>query len=286
LHARGRLLVGFRSAYTTGRVVEALLFGGGPSAAEADVIDVPLLGRVRAGDLGLPLFALVLGLLDGFNPCAMWVLLFLLSLLVHLRSRRRMLLVGGTFLAVSGLVYFGFLAAWLQIFLWVGLARPAQVGLGLAAAAMGAVHLKDAVAPGRGPSLHIPESAKPGIYTRVRRVLYAENVAGALGAVAVLAFFVNAVELLCTAGLPALFTRVLALHDLPAWRYYAYLGLYDAAYMADDAAVLTLAVATLGRRKLQERQGRWLDALSGALLITLGLLLVLRPEWLARIGGS
>jgi glutaredoxin len=276
-HASGRLVVGFRSAETTGREIEALLLGA--EAPEVGLVDVPILGRVRAGDLGLPLFSLALGLLDGFNPCAMWVLLFLLSLLVHLRSRRRIWIVGGTFIAVSGLVYYAFLAAWLNLFLWVGLARPVQLALGVAAVAMGSVHLKDALAPGRGPSLGIPESARPGIYARVRRVLYAENLAGALAAVALLALLVNAVELLCSAGLPALYTRVLTFHELPAPRYYAYLALYDAAYVFDDTLVLAAATA-LGGRKLQERQGRWLNALSGALLVLLGALVALRPEWL------
>jgi hypothetical protein len=281
-HSGGRLLVGFRSAETTGRELEALLLG--TEGAESDTIELPLVGRVRAGELGLPLFTLAIGLVDGLNPCAMWVLLFLLSLLVHLRSRRRMWIVGGTFVAVSGLVYFAFLAAWLNVFLFVGLARAVQLALGSAAIAMGAVHLKDALAPGRGPSLRIPEAARPRIYARVRRVLYAENLAGALAAVAVLALLVNAVELLCTAGLPALYTRVLTFHDLPAPAYYAHLALYVAAYVFDDALVLA-AATTLGGRKLQERQGRWLNAASGALLLALGVLVVLRPEWLGRIGG-
>jgi uncharacterized membrane protein HdeD (DUF308 family) len=116
-------------------------------------------------------------------------------------------------------------------------------------------------------------------------VIYAENLAAALAAVAALALFVNAVELLCTAGLPALFTRVLTLQELPAWRYYAYLGLYDVAYVADDAAVLAVAVATLGGHKLREREGRWLNAVSGALLLALGALLALHPAWLAGIGS-
>jgi hypothetical protein len=195
-----------------------------------------------------------------------------------------MWIVGGTFVAVSGLVYFAFLAAWLNVFLWIGLARAVQVALGVAAVAMGAVHLKDALAPGRGPSLGIPDSARPRIYARVRGVLHAENLAGALAAVAVLALLVNAVELLCTAGLPALYTRVLTFHELPAPRYYAYLALYDAAYVFDDTLVLA-AATTLGGRKLKERGGRWLNALSGWLLVALGALVVLRPEWLGGIGG-
>jgi glutaredoxin len=282
-HAGGRLLVGFRSAAESGPEIEALLAHG---AAAAGAIALPWLGPLRAGEVGLPLFTLAIGLLDGFNPCAMWVLLFLLSLLVRLESRRRMLAIGGTFVAVGGLVYYAFLAAWLGAFLWIGVARGIQAALGLVAIAMGALHLKDALAPGRGPSLHIPAAAKPRIYARVRRVLDAENLPAAMAAVAVLALLVNFVELLCTAGLPALYTRVLTLHELPAWRYHAYLGLYVAAYVFDDALVLAAAVAAFGAKRLQQRGGRWLDALSGALLVALGALLALRPQWLSALGGG
>ena len=286
-HARGRLLVGFRDAATTGAELEALLFGAAPAGAPGtDAVDAPWLGRLRASELGLPLFTVALGLLDGFNPCAMWALLFILSLLVRLRSRTRMLAVGGTFVAVGGLVYFAFLAAWLNLFLFAGAARPVQVALGALAVAAGALHWKDALAPGRGgPSLHIPAAARPGVYSRVRRVLQAEDLTGALVAVALLALFVNFIELLCTAGLPALYTRVLSLQALPAAAHYAYLALYCLAYVLDDLLVLALAVATLGGPRLQERHGRWLDALSGAVLVALGAVLMLRPGWLAALAG-
>jgi hypothetical protein len=192
-----------------------------------------------------------------------------------------MALIGGTFVLVSGLAYFAFMAAWLQFFLLVGLSRALQVALGAAAVVMGAVHVKDFVAFGRGPSLSIPEAARPGIYRRVRRVVQAENLAGALAAVIVLAAMVNAVELLCTAGLPALYTQILASYGLPPAAHYAYLALYNVFYMLDDAAMLALAIATLQPHKLDERGGRALKLVSGAVMVGLGLLLLFRPEWLA-----
>lgn len=97
-----------------------------------------------------------------------------------------------------------------------------------------------------------------------------------------LAGLVNLVELLCTAGFPALYTQVLSTYRLPAWHYYAYLGLYNLAYIADDVLMVTLAVLTLGRRKLEEREGRWLKLISGAVMIALGLLLILKPSLLTR----
>jgi uncharacterized membrane protein HdeD (DUF308 family) len=89
------------------------------------------------------------------------------------------------------------------------------------------------------------------------------------------------IELLCTAGLPAVYTQILIWHDLPWWGYYGYLGLYNVAYMLDDSLMLTIAVVTLGRRKLQEQEGRWLKLVSGVVMLGLGVVLLVKPDWLA-----
>ncbi len=276
---RGELIVGFGGADTTGARLRALLDLPG-QAPEPEELQVPFFGRLTVRDVGLPLFTITIGLLDGFNPCAMWILLFLLSLLVNLRNRRTMALIAGTFVSVSGLVYFLFMAAWLNIFLLVGLSRVTQLVLGGLAVLAGGINVKDFFAGGRGVSLAIPEAARPGLYTRMRRILYAENLRGALLSIVALAILVNVVELLCTAGFPALYTQILTLRQLPWLEYYAYLGLYTAAYIFDDALMVTIAVATLGHHRLQERAGRWLKMLSGLVMLGLGLILILAPAWL------
>jgi glutaredoxin len=287
-YLRGRLIVGFQSAGTTGKDIESLLDQphsendgiDRPSALRA--VEVPLLGPLNVRELGLPLFTIILGLLDGFNPCAMWVLLFLLSMLVNLHDRKKMFLIGGTFVAVSGIVYFVFMVAWFNLFLLIGVSRTTQLLLGSIAALIGVLNVKDSVVLGWGPSVGIPEAAKPGIYSQVRRVLRAENLMGAVTAVIVLAVLVNTVELLCSAGLPAIFTQVLTRYSLPNWAYYGYLVLYNLAYVADDGLMLVVAVVTLSREKLQEKGARWLKLISGVVMLALGLILLLRPEWLAR----
>ena len=290
-----RLVVGFDHPDTTGTRIEALLapfsrpcreaIGTGPEAepppAPPDgAIDVPVFGRLDAARLGMPLFTVALGLVDGFNPCAMWVLLLLLSILVNLQDRLRILAVAGTFVAVSGLAYLAFMAAWLNVFEWIGCLRPVQVALGSLAILIGAVHVKDFVAAGTGPTLSIPAAAKPGIYARIRRIVTAENLPAALAGAFALAVLVNLVELLCTAGLPALYTNVLAGRGYPTGVRYAYLGLYIAAYMLDDAVMVAGVIATLERFKLQETGGRWLKLVSGGVILALGLVMLLRPEWL------
>lgn len=243
-------------------------------------VDLPLFGRVDASEVGMPTFTIAIGLVDGFNPCAMWVLLFLLSLLVNLKSRSRMFAIAGVFVLISGLTYFAFMAAWLNVFMFLGYLRGVQIALGVLAIVVGSIHVKDFFAFKKGISLSIPDSAKPGIYERTRRIVTAETMWAAMAGAIVLAVLVNIVELLCTAGLPALYTNVLMMQDYPVAKNYAYLALYNLAYMFDDGVMVLIAVVTLGRHKLQEKEGRWLKLLSGVLILALGVVMIFNPEWL------
>jgi glutaredoxin len=301
---RGRFLVGFDTADTTGLQLEALLAPSGPpstvehgpahapgsetprvpesrGATAEGTVELPVFGRVSARELGLPVFTIAIGLVDGFNPCAMWVLLFLLSLLVNIKSRPRMLAIAGTFVLVSGLAYFAFMAAWLNVFTLVGLSRVVQVVLGVIALVIGVVNVKDFFAFEKGISFSIPEPAKPGIYARVRSIVRAESLGAAVAGATVLAVLVNVIELVCTAGLPALYTQVLVQQGVTTGERYGYLALYNVAYMLDDSIMVGIAVVTLGKRKLQERAGRWLKLLSGAVILLLGSLLIFAPQALS-----
>lgn len=275
----GQALVGFDDAERSGPVLLAMIDETAPPVASD--VQTSLFGTLSASRLGLPLFTLALGLLDGFNPCAMWVLLFLLSLLVRLQDRRRMALVAGTFVLVSGLIYYAFMAAWLNVFLAVGMTAALRWALGGVAIVIGAFNVKDFFAWGRGVSFSIPASAKPGLYARARAVLNANALTASLLAVATLAVIVNVVELLCTAGLPALYTAVLTRHELEPAAHYAYLGLYILGYIFDDSLMVATAVIALSSRKLTEYTGRWLKLLSGTVMLVLGGVLIVRPEWLS-----
>jgi glutaredoxin len=280
----GELIVGFRSNDTTGSEIRERLdrqdADGGRSSVTQERFQAPWFGEVRVSDMGLPLFTVILGLLDGFNPCAMWVLLFLLSLLVNLHDRRKMALLAGVFVMVSGLVYFAFMAAWLSVFLVVGISRTLQVSLGAVAMLVGVVNLKDFFALHQGVSFSIPEFAKPVFYARVRRILQAEDIVGALAGIVILAVLVNLIELLCTAGFPALYTQILSLRHMPPWEYYGYLALYNLAYIFDDSLMVAIAVMTLSHTKLQNRAGRWLKLVSGVVMAALGAVLLIHPNWL------
>jgi thiol-disulfide isomerase/thioredoxin len=293
----GQMLAGFDDADGVGTALRDRLErchqrvkGGGPVAPQTDVVadgapqTLPVLGEVDMSRWSLPTVAVVLGALDSFNPCAFFVLLFLLSLLVNARSRARMLLVGGLFVLVSGGIYFVFMSAWLNLFLFVGQFAWVTAAAGLLAVMIGGLNVKDYFYFQSGPSLSMPASAKPGLFRRMRSLIGARSVPAMLAGTLALAVLANAYELLCTAGFPMVFTRILTLHALSPAAYYGYIGLYCAVYVLPLLIIVTLFVATLGRHKLSERQGRILKLVSGIMMLSLGVLLLVDPGLLSSIG--
>lgn len=300
-YVHGQTIVGYTDQATTGKLIRNALTQPTPEhqpsagAAESCEPEAPLscesenaapspepeltfLGRrITLEQAGLPIFTLTMGLLDGFNPCSMWVLVLMISLLAPMQDRVRMFAVAGAFIAVEGIAYFAFMAAWLNLFLIIGLSRASQIIIAGIAILAGAINLKDFWVYGWGVSLSIPESAKPGIYARIRAILQAESLRGAMIGAVVLAILVQIVEFLCTSGFPALYTRILTMQQLSGPSYYGYLLLYNLAYMLDDAIVLAIGIITLSQRRLQEKEGRWLKLISGLVMVGLGLYLLISP---------
>jgi hypothetical protein len=298
----GRMLTGYDSAEGIGQEVldsarfcrdaatlssEAEVAGGAPAgqvaiaparSSESGSIQLPFGGEISGADLSLPLFTLVIAGLDAFNPCAFFVLLFLLSLIVHARSRTRMLIIGGTFVFFSGLVYFLFMAAWLNLFLVVGGGPMVTLVAGLVAVVIGVLNTKDFFRFGQGPSLSIPDRAKPGLFKRMRGLLAADSMGTMLLGTVALALAANSYELLCTAGFPMVYTRVLTINELAGLQYYGFLAFYNLVYILPLLGIVVIFTATLGARKLSERQGRFLKLVSGLMMLGLGIVLLVAPE--------
>ncbi|HLO35972.1 MAG TPA: hypothetical protein VK194_07810, partial [Candidatus Deferrimicrobium sp.] len=256
------------------------------SAQPAVSVDLPFVGRVDAASVSPALLAVVLGGLDALNPCALSVLLFLLSLLVGTRSRARMALVGGLFVAVSGLVYFLLMAAWLNVFLLFGELRIITVVAGGLAVGAALINIKDFVAFRRGVSLVMPDAAKPQVFGRMFAIVDAATLPALLGTTVLVAAVANTYEMLCTGGFPVVYTRVLTLNDLPALTYYGYLALYNIVYVAPMLAVVAAFTLTLGSHTVTRTEARRLKLLSGLLMLGLGLLLLLAPERLTDMGAT
>ncbi|MDH4167430.1 MAG: thioredoxin family protein [Gammaproteobacteria bacterium] len=310
-----QVMIGYDSAATTGKQLEdalnacherrlanpgapdpeaggsAAAAGGAPQLSAAEekagtTVTVPLLGEIDAKALSLPILTLVLAGMDAFNPCAFFVLLFLLSLLVHAKSRQRMAIIGGTFVLFSGLVYFVFMAAWLNVFLIAGELRVITFVAGLLALTVAALNIKDYFWFKAGPSLSIPDAAKPGLFKRMREVVASGSMGPMLVSTVLLAIVANSYELLCTAGFPMVYTRALTLADLESWQYYAWLAAYNVIYVLPLLAIVTVFTWTMGARKLSEAEGRLLKLISGFMMLGFGLLLLIAPNMLTNALAS
>ena len=240
--------------------------------------DLPL-GLSRA-DTSLFTLTVTIAALDAFNPCAFFVLLFLLGMLGHAKGRGRMMVVGGTFVFISGLLYFFFMSAWLNLFLLMGVMRPVTIVAALLALLAATINIKDAVRPGGAVSLSIPEGRKPGLFRRMRGLLKLQGLTGLLLATIVLALVANSYELLCTSGLPMVYTRILTLESLPTSSYYLYLLLYNIVYVIPLALIVLLFSLGVARGRLQALGGRLLKLLSGLMMGGLGLVMLFSPELL------
>lgn len=254
-----------------------------PPLDEPTAITIPIIGKVEAARMALPILTVTIAALDGFNPCAFFVLFTLLGMLVHVHSRGRMLLVGGIFVFFSGFVYFVFMAAWLNVFLLTGEIKAITVTAGLIALVIAVINIKDYFYFKHGVSLSIPDSAKPRLFDRMRKLLKASSLLSLIIGTVVLAAAANAYELLCTAGFPMVFTRVLTLHDLPSVTYYLYLVLYNVVYVVPLATIVGIFTVTLGSRKLSEHQGQVLKLISGIMMLYLALVILLKPGLLGNI---
>ena len=172
------------------------------------------------------------------------------------------------------------MAAWLSFFQVTENIRGITFAAGLVALAIAALNLKDALGSRRGPSLSIPERAKPGLYARMRGLVAADRYPAMLVGTVALAVAVNSYELLCTAGLPMAYTHVLTLNELSTSTYYLYLALYNVVYMVPLLLIVGGFVFALGSRKLQEYEGRALKLMSGTMMGGLGGILVFAPDTL------
>jgi hypothetical protein len=294
----GEMHVGWESAETTGallaqrltacqaRVRAGAAAAGAVPAPPAPPLRVPLLGELDPARLSLPVFTVIIAGFDAFNPCAFFVLLFLLGLLANQHDRRRMLLIGGVFVLMSGLYYFAFMAAWLNAFrLFGGLAWITSAAAVLAIL-IALVNIKDFFAFKQGITLSIPESRLPALYRRGRAVLAAGSLPAMLLATVLLAGAANLYELLCTAGFPMVYTRVLTLNALSPAGYYLYLVLYALVYILPLLAIVVLFSLMLGRRQLSERQGRLLKLMSGVMMLELGVFLLVAPQHLGSVATA
>lgn len=242
------------------------------------IFDFWFIGKTDLRDLSLPALALVLGGLDGFNPCAMWVLITLLTLLINTRSWTKIIVIGGTFLLVSGVMYYLFIAAWLNVFLLIGFNQWVQKIIGIVAIGGGSFYLYEAFCKDPNQCKVTDFGRRQKTIERMKKAIAASSWPLMVVGVGVLAASVNLIELVCTAGLPAIFSAILAQNALTSAEHYWYLLLYILAYMFDDLIIYVIAIGTLHATGFTTRYRRFTLIFGGLLMAMLGVLLIFFPE--------
>jgi hypothetical protein len=272
-----RYIVGFDRATTTGAELLALVGANGGAASRApNSIDLPVFGKIDPAHYSLLGLTMVMGLADGFNPCAMWVLIYLISLIAGLRDRSKIWWLVGTFVFASGILYFLLMTAWLNMFLVVGYVQPLTELVALAAIGFGISHLYELVWTRGAIECEVGDiDQRQRIMSRVRDAIAAPVGITSLILVAGLAFAVNAVEFICSAALPAIYTHVLALSDISVSGYYAYITLYVVFFMLDDLIIFGLAAFAI-QRIINSRYAVLSRLAGGVVLIGLGIWMLAR----------
>jgi hypothetical protein len=272
---------GWESEETTGRAIEEALeqcLAGTcppPTGEEPrDTIVLPIIGEIIPADYSLPALAVILGLVDGFNPCAMWVLVYLISLIATLRDRRRIWLIVGSFVLASGVLYFLFMTAWLNAFLFIGYIKPVTTVIGLVALGGGILQIREVIKTKGAIVCEVTdEESRKNTMTRIQKIVSSPITLGTIAGIVVLAFAVNSIEFVCSAAVPAIFTHVLSLASLTTFQYYGYILLYVVVFMLDDLVIFGSAAIAMNS-SLGDRYAKYFRPVGATILIILGVLLL------------
>lgn len=259
-----------------------------PNNKNENVIQTPF-GPIDITAWSLPLLTIILGGIDSFNPCAFFILIFLLNLLIYAKSRRRMLLIGGIFIFFSGLLYMVFMFFLYELFRQLQ-TNPATLliitlAVGAIVLPMGILNIKDFFYFKKGASLSIPDSKKPKIYKKMRELVKNQKLGATIIGTIVLAGTVNFYELLCTLGLPFAFTKALSNFSITdsSATYYMYILLYNIVYVIPLFIIVLIFVITLGKRKLTEWHGQIMKLVSGIMLSLFGIIFLTNYQLLENV---
>ena len=281
-------LVGFHEPETSGVLIErwikqALSTDAVEKPEEQEepkkqTLDVPIFGEIDLFETSLPALAIGLGLVDGFNPCAMWVLVYLISLIIGLKDRIKIYTLVGTFLMASGILYFLFMTAWLNVFLYIGYVHTLTVLIGLVALYMGVLSVYDFIKSGGQIICKIGDvESRQKTRTKIQKLVASPLTWASFAGIVVLAFAVNSIEFVCSSAMPAIFTHVLSVAEIPILSYYLYILLYVMSFMLDDFIIFMAAAITVDRFAGEKYAG-FCKLVGGALMIVLGIILAFFPE--------
>ena len=249
---------------------------------EDSIKDLPILGKVDVKKVSLPIIAAVIGLVDGFNPCAMWVLIFLISMLLGTKDRKKMWILGLTFLFTSAFIYLLFMVAWLNVAIKMNTVIWLRITIAIIAIIAAFINLKSFYKSlKKDTGCEVVDSKKrKNIIEKIKKFTLEKSLILGLLGVMTLAVSVNFIELACSAGLPLLFTQILALNNLSKLSYMIYILIYIFFFLIDDIIVFVIAMFTLKITGISNKYSKYSHLIGGIIMLLIGLLMIIKPEWL------
>lgn len=244
-------------------------------------VTVPVLGKINAKTVSLPILSVVLGFVDGFNPCAMWILIFLITMLFNMKDRKKMWILGLTFILTSGIVYLMFMLAWLNLATFISKISFIRLLVAVVALVVGLINIYKYIDSLRKKDEGcdvVDKKDRKKIMEKIISITHEKKFIIALLGVIVLAASVNIIELMCSIGIPLLFTQILAMNDLSAFSYMLYIIIYIIFFLIDDIIVFIISMITLKVTGFSTKYTKYSHLIGGILMLIIGLLLIIKPE--------
>lgn len=243
-------------------------------------VKAPIVGNVNLKDVSLLTSAVILGLIDGFNPCAMWILLFLISALIGMKDRKRMWTLGLTFLITSGLVYMLIMLSWISIAVKITTIVWIRNIIAIIALIGAILNLKSYIKSKNSGCEIVDSKKRKNIFSKIKKFTSEKSFILAFFGIIGLAISVNLVELACSAGLPLIFTELLAINNVSGFIKFIYIGIYIIFFLIDDIIVFTISMYTMKATGISTKYGKYSHLIGGLIMLLIGLLLIIKPEWL------
>jgi len=250
--------------------------------SDDEEVSVPILGKINAKTVSLPLLAFVLGLVDGFNPCAMWILIFLITMLLNMQDRKKMWILGLTFIITSGVVYLAFMLTWLNLANFVGSSSIIKLLVALVSIGIGLFNINKYIQAKKKDDgcTVVDKKERKKIMTTIMNITSQKKFIIALLSIIVLAASVNIIELMCSIGLPVLFTQILSMNDLSFASYMFYIFIYIFFFLIDDIIVFAVAMITFKVSGISTKYSKYSHLVAGIITLIIGLLLLIKPSLL------
>ena len=246
-------------------------------------VTVPVLGKINAKKVSLPILAVVLGFVDGFNPCAMWILIFLITMLFNMKDRKKMWILGLTFILTSGIVYLMFMLAWLNLATFISKIAFIRLLIAVIALVVGLINVYkyiDSLKKKDEGCDVVDKKDRKKIMEKIISITHEKKFIIALLGIMVLAASVNIIELMCSIGIPLLFTQILAMNSLSTFSYMMYMFIYIFFFLIDDIVIFVISMVTLKVTGLSTKYTKYSHLIGGIIMLIIGLLLIIKPELL------